>query len=151
MTEEISRLVANYLWHQMEPPTPVKYLSVTAHPLIPVDQDGTAASGTEEIRRAYLTYCAACHGSAGQGDGYNARYLSVKPTAHANASYLATRPDDTLYDGIHAGGYVLNKSHLMPPWGAMLSPKQIRELVRYLRTLCQCEGPAWSRDGARTP
>jgi len=150
LTGETARLIADFLWHQTEPPPPAKYLSVVDHALIPL-ADTSVVSAGKEVRGAYLNYCAACHGSTGQGDGYNARYLPVKPTAHANATHLSTRPDDTLYDGIHAGGYVLNKSHLMPPWGATLSPKQIRELVGYLRTLCQCEGPAWSRDGAQQP
>jgi hypothetical protein len=75
----------------------------------------------------------------------------VKPTAHANASYLAMRPNDTLYDGIHSGGYILNKSHLMPPWGETFQPWEIQQLVGFLRTLCQCQGPPWSLDGAKQP
>lgn len=151
MSEETSRLLADYVLQQAAPLLPARYLSAVEHDLIPMDVGSAAAPGASEIRRTYLTYCAACHGSDGQGNGFNARYLPVKPTAHADAKYLATRPDDTLYDGIHAGGYVLNKSHFMPPWGQTLSPKQIRELVGYLRTLCQCQGPAWSRDNARRP
>jgi mono/diheme cytochrome c family protein len=150
LTGETARLIADFLWHQTEPPSPAKYLSAVDHALIPAADTNVVSAG-KEVRGTYLNHCAACHGSTGQGDGYNARYLHEKPTAHAAASYLRTRPDDTLYDGIHAGGHVLSKSHLMPPWGATLSPKQIRELVGYLRTLCQCEGPAWSRDGAQQP
>jgi len=53
---------------------------------------------------------------------------------------MATRPDDTLYDGVHSGGYILNKSHFMPPWGESLSGEQIKGLVGYMRTLCHCSG-----------
>ncbi len=61
---------------------------------------------------------------------------------------MATRPDDTLFDGIAVGGYILDKSHRMPGFGELLTSGQIRGLVRHLRTLCRCEGPAWSRDGS---
>ena len=62
---------------------------------------------------------------------------------------MSPRPDDTLYDGIHAGGWILGKSHRMPGFGASLDDDQIRSLVAYIRTLCDCQGPAWSRDGRR--
>jgi mono/diheme cytochrome c family protein len=148
LTDESTRLIASYLLLQTNSPAPLQYLSATEHPLLPL---GDTNSGAGNIRHIYLTHCAGCHGANGQGDGYNARFLPIKPTAHANAPYLSTRPDDTLYDGIHSGGYILNKSHLMPLWGETLEPRRIQELVAYLRTLCQCEGPAWSLDGAKQP
>ena len=62
---------------------------------------------------------------------------------------MSARPDDTLFDGSHAGGRILNKSHFMPAWGTTLSAAEIRELVTYIRTLCRCQGPEWSRDDAK--
>jgi len=59
---------------------------------------------------------------------------------------MSQRPDDTLFDGIFSGGYILNRSHLMPPWGQTLSFEEIKTLVNYMRELCQCQGPEWSRD-----
>lgn len=106
----------------------------------PSDESATAA--------LYRRDCAPCHGVAGDGNGFNAPRLSVKPTAHGDAAYLATRADDTLYDGIASGGAILGKSHLMPPWGETLSAEQIAGLVGHLRALCDCEGPAWSRRDA---
>lgn len=96
----------------------------------------------------YATYCAACHGADGNGDGPNASYLPVPPTRHADSASMARRSDAALYDAIAAGGYVMNRSHRMPPFGATLTPAEIRALVRQLRALCRCEGPEWSRDGA---
>lgn len=97
----------------------------------------------------YARYCAACHGAKGEGDGPNARYLPVKPTVHADSAYLSHRPDDTLFDGIYGGGHILNRSNLMPAFGATLTREQIWSLVGYLRELCRCQGPSWSRDGRR--
>jgi len=117
-----------------------------------VDPPSVAAPGrldaVSDGAALYQRVCAACHGSEGRGDGPNAANLTTRPTAHADSAYLSTRPDDTLFDGIFAGGYILNRSHLMPGWGETLSRNQLWGLVRYLRALCRCTGPAWSRDGA---
>ncbi len=95
----------------------------------------------------YLSRCAPCHGVDGSGEGFNAPFMPVPPAAHADSAAMSLRPDDTLYDGIHAGGWILGKSHRMPAFGKSLDNGQIRSLVAYIRTLCRCEGPAWSRDG----
>ena len=60
---------------------------------------------------------------------------------------MSERPDDTLYDGIAGGGYILDKSPLMPAFSQLLSREQIRALVGHIRTLCACEQPAWARSG----
>ena len=62
---------------------------------------------------------------------------------------MSRRSDDRLFDAIYAGGYPLGRSVTMPPYGATLTRSEIWALVRYLRELCQCVGPAWSRDGDR--
>ena len=105
------------------------------------------ASGAADGAALYARYCAHCHGQAGDGDGFNAGFLAVRPTVHADSATMSARPDDTLFDGIHAGGAVLDRDHRMPDYGATLSPAQIRAVVRYIRELCGCEGPPWSRGG----
>ena len=95
----------------------------------------------------YARHCAACHGSSGMGDGWNAANLPAAPTAHADPALMTERTDDTLYDAIHAGGYVLDRSARMPAFGEMLDPEQIRALVAHIRTLCACEQPTWARGG----
>ncbi len=93
----------------------------------------------------YGRWCASCHGVAGGGDGPNAARLPVPPARHADARTTALRSDDALFDTIHSGGAVMNRSARMPAFGGTLSDGQIRGLVRYVRTLCRCDGPAWSR------
>jgi mono/diheme cytochrome c family protein len=94
----------------------------------------------------YAKFCSPCHGVGGEGNGYNAPFLPVRPTAHADKRYMSRRSDDALFDAIYAGGYIMNRSNRMPPFGQTLAREQIWSLVRYLRTLCRCEGPIWSRD-----
>jgi len=109
----------------------------------------TPADSASEGRTLYIRHCAACHGTQGRGDGWNAPNLPVPPTAHADAAFMSVRPDDTLYDGIFAGAWVLDGSPRMPAFGELLTPGEIRSLVAYIRTLCACQGPAWSRDSRR--
>lgn len=115
----------------------------------PPTSDSLRLADLRDPAALYARSCAPCHGVQGGGDGFNAPNLPVEPTVHADSAYLSTRPDDTLFDGIAGGGYILNRSHRMPAFGEMLSREQIRGLVGYLRGLCRCEGPAWSRDGRR--
>jgi mono/diheme cytochrome c family protein len=115
-----------------------------------IPEGGSMAPEDESDGAAlYGLYCGHCHGAAGRGDGYDARFLPVLPTVHADSAYMSTRPDDTLFDGIHAGGAILNRSHRMPAFGETLTRSEIRSLVAHIRELCRCSGPPWSRDGVR--
>ena len=117
-----------------------EYLSPLAHTLAPKRVGGSGEA-------QYGRYCAMCHGESGDGRGFNAQYMTPRPTAHTDGSLMSKRPDDTLFDGIHVGGFVLNKSHRMPGWGASLQAADIRALVGHIRQLCKCEQPGWAGDG----
>lgn len=103
-------------------------------------------SPVPDPRSLYLRLCSGCHGPSGAGDGPNARYLPVKPAAHRDAAAMGKRPDDSLYDAIAGGGGIMGKSPRMPAFAGTLTPAEIRSLVGYIRTLCACAAPAWSRD-----
>ncbi|MDE2804014.1 MAG: c-type cytochrome [Gemmatimonadota bacterium] len=128
---------------------------VPGMPALPDTATGPKATAAVEAamprtgEALYLSRCAPCHGVDGSGDGFNAPFMPVPPVAHADSAAMSLRPDDTLYDGIHSGGWILGKSHRMPAFGKSLDNGQIRSLVAYIRTLCNCQGPAWSRDGRR--
>ena len=143
MPQKVVDLVANFLMQQ-------EIASVESSYLSPTDNPVHFYEGQEKGEGLYLKYCVSCHGIRGNGDGYNAKYLPKSPTDHSNKVYMSTRPDDTLFDGIYAGGYILNKSHRMPSWGHTLEYEEIRHLVAYIRQLCECEGPEWSWDNQYT-
>lgn len=129
-------LVASYLAGREDP---------GASPADPAPQPAAVALATvTDGRTLYQELCAACHGRLGEGDGYNAVNLPVRPTAHADSAYMSTLPDDVLFDAVYAGAYTLNKSNLMPAWGETLSAAQIRSLIRYIRQLCHCRQPIWA-------
>ncbi len=138
--EKTLELIANYLL-QREPSG--------GTPPAQLPRPGVIAEDETDGETLYRHYCANCHGTEGAADGPNAQYLSVQPVSHDDAAYMSKRPDDSLFDAIYSGGYVMNRSQLMPPYGQTLSREQIWSLVRYLRELCDCQGPAWSRDSKR--
>jgi mono/diheme cytochrome c family protein len=138
MPAETEQLIASYLATRESSAVPPGYLSLAQHAVL----SPSYGSSAPEL---YARSCSHCHGESGKGDGWNARYLPVRPTAHADKGYMSTRADGTLFDGIHAGGRILNRSNRMPPFGEMLTRDQLWALVDHIRTLCACEGPDWSR------
>ncbi len=140
LAPSVLELIANYLLGREPTAGTLTYLSLIDNP---VSRPEAADNG----QALYGRFCAHCHGSSGRANGFNARYLPTSPTAHADSAYMSTRPDATLYDAIHSGGYVVSRSNRMPAFGQTLSREQIWRLVRRIRELCACEGPAWSRDG----
>jgi cytochrome c oxidase cbb3-type subunit 3 len=93
-----------------------------------------------EAEALYKTYCVQCHGMAGKGNGINVRDMSVQPRDHTDAQGMGGLSDERLFKAIKEGGPAVTKSVLMPPWGGVLSDAEIHSLVRYLRTLCGCQG-----------
>ena len=112
--------------------------------------DAPAAQREDRSTAAlYARFCAGCHGVNGGGDGPNAKSLPVPPAIHRSAQQMSLRSDDALFDAISGGGAIMNRSPRMPAFGLVLAPTEIRSLVRHIRELCKCQGPAWSTDGSR--
>lgn len=94
-------------------------------------------------RKLYGAHCASCHGVDGNGNGFNAQYLDPKPSALSGHG-MSKMSDDSLFDMIHGGGYIFDKSPAMPPWGSILSDEEIKSLVDYLREISKTKAPKWS-------
>lgn len=143
MHDNLRKQLIGYLTHNRDTTTRKNYLSLIDHPIVLPNENLDAES-------IYLSKCASCHGVKGNGDGFNAAFLPTPPTNHADSKHMSSRPDDTLFDGVYAGGYILNKSHTMPPWGNALTSIEIQGLVKYMRELCDCKPPKWSTDNLVT-
>ncbi|MGH7694081.1 MAG: c-type cytochrome [Gemmatimonadaceae bacterium] len=112
--------------------------------------DATPAQHEDRSAAAlYSRFCAGCHGANGGGDGPNAKSLPVTPAVHRSGERMSLRSDDALFDAISGGGAIMNRSPRMPAFSLVLAPAEIRSLVRHIRELCKCQGPAWSTDGSR--
>lgn len=127
-------LIANYLARGASPEP------------VPPSQVQANRSQFPDSRSLYVNWCAGCHGPTGGGDGPNARYLPVAAAVHRDPVAMGKRPDDSLYDAIAGGGAIMGRSARMPAFAGTLTPAEIRQLVAYIRTLCACSGPTWSRD-----
>ncbi|MBI4429034.1 MAG: c-type cytochrome [Ignavibacteriales bacterium] len=142
MGETTSQLLVSYFVSRENVSDTTRYLSLTNFQLIPHSEGS-------EPSQLYARFCSACHGEEGRSDGFNARFLPTKPSSLSSKSLMSPRADDTIFDGIHNGGAILGKSPRMPMFGETLSREQIWMLVKYIRQMCKCEGPTWSRAGVK--
>jgi mono/diheme cytochrome c family protein len=86
-------------------------------------------------RETYRHYCLTCHGDTGAGDGFNAFNLDPHPRDLSDPAFERRKTDADLVDVIRRGGSGVGLSALMPPWGHTLSPRQIQDVVLYVRFL----------------
>lgn len=100
------------------------------------------AGRTASAEENYRLYCVQCHGTLGNGQGINQTGggLAVSPRDHTDAEGMSKLSDEELRLAITEGGDAVQKSELMPPWGKLISAREIDELVRHLRALCKCRG-----------
>ena len=104
--------------------------------------DAEAEEGLSLIegKRVYMHYCASCHGTKGNGKGFNTKNLDPRPANHTDSELMSRRSDKDLSEAVSGGGTMVGKATLMPPWGEVFSETQIGSLVMYMRELCSCTG-----------
>jgi cytochrome c oxidase cbb3-type subunit III len=83
----------------------------------------------------YAYYCAPCHGKTGEGDGFNSFQLTTPPAKHADATLMNALSDADMELVIKRGGPALGRSLQMPPWGGVLTDRQVANLVAFIRVL----------------
>jgi mono/diheme cytochrome c family protein len=84
-------------------------------------------------QRLYLTYCAVCHAADGRGS-WRATLFLMRPPNLADPRTVAGLSDDYLFALFKDGGATIGKPG-MPAFGYSLTDDQLRELVRFVRTL----------------
>jgi cytochrome c oxidase cbb3-type subunit 3 len=94
-------------------------------------QDLAAAKDT------YKTLCVKCHGPSGKGDGPAGATLATKPGDLSDCVRMAKVSDDVLFKIIKEGGPSANLSKEMAPFKDGLEDNEIKDMVAYVRTLCQ--------------
>ncbi len=83
----------------------------------------------KEGKALYHRYCVSCHGRKGYGEGPASDYLSVSPL-NFHSDTAAKMNETELFKRITHGKL---KSG-MPAWKTKLSPRQRRQIVRYLQS-----------------
>ena len=96
-----------------------------------------AQGNAEKGKALFAQNCAACHGTAGKGDGAAAAALNPKPGDLADKAYMRALKDEYLVDIIKKGGAAAGKSAVMPPWGAAMKDDQIRDVITFVRSLAK--------------
>ena len=90
-------------------------------------------------RRLFVSYCTACHGPQGGGDGIMADSLwarnHIRPRNLTDSVYFAKKSDQDLYTVIALGGGHMGKSAYMPAWTVSLTPAQIKDALSYVRAI----------------
>ena len=104
---------------------------------VPAEYSGRTspiAADTTSLARgqtAYQTYCIACHGEQGMGDGVAGQTLDPKPAPIAQSSQMM--PDDYLFWRVSEGG--AHFSTAMPAWAVALDEQTRWDLINYMRSL----------------
>lgn len=104
----------------------------------PADKAAKKAAAKVDLaagKKVFETYCVACHGATGKGDGAAAAALNPKPRNFADAAYMNTRTDEQLRKIVSEGGAANGMSPLMAGWASSLKPHEIDNVVGYVRTL----------------
>jgi mono/diheme cytochrome c family protein len=83
--------------------------------------------------RIYYALCVSCHGVSGQGS-WRARLFLARPGDLSDPVRLRASSDQYLFDLVRNGGAPIGRPG-MPGFGAALTDEQIREVVRYVRSL----------------
>ncbi len=93
-------------------------------------------------RQVFTHYCQTCHGESGAGDGFNAFNLDPHPRDLSDPDFQKKKSDADLRDAVARGGAGVGLSPLMPPWGRTLSPREVDEVLLYVRSLKRSPGDA---------
>jgi cytochrome c553 len=92
---------------------------------------GDAAKGAE----VFKTFCVACHGPEGKGDGPAGAALNPKPANFGDPERASKADDEYVYKMVSEGGQANGKSPLMTAWKGALTDVQIRDVAAHVRTL----------------
>ena len=87
---------------------------------------GVAGACAQDAADLYKTKCQACHGADGKGDTPAGKKLGVKDF---HSPEVAKMSDQELF------AITKNGKDKMPPYDKKLTDEQIKELIKYIRSL----------------
>ena len=84
----------------------------------------------------YNTFCQACHGSRGDGQGPAAKNLvGVEPRDFTSKDFVIEGREEEIYETIFKGAEkAFHGSSYMPEWSTTLSRQQVQDVIEYLKT-----------------
>ncbi|MFL2931612.1 MAG: c-type cytochrome [bacterium] len=101
---------------------------------------GYTEDNFEETREIFNWHCSQCHGSLGNGKGVNNNSrLPVSPRNLTDGKDMSQFSNADMIRTITKGGPSNDLSPIMPSWGNTISEKEIKNLVLFIRHLCDCK------------
>lgn len=98
--------------------------------VLKIDEPGVVDAGDPERGKVvYDQTCVACHGPEGHGDGILAELIGVEAADLSGEALADLTPGDIEGFVTDGGGY------LMPAWKGILTPKEIRDVAVYAKSL----------------
>jgi mono/diheme cytochrome c family protein len=92
-------------------------------------------------RRIYEKDCQLCHGKDGRADTEVAKFLRPPPRNLADPIEMARVDDGRMYSAIKLG----RRGTGMAGWGELLSPAEMIDVIRYVRSLVQPLAPGMTQ------
>lgn len=110
---------------------------------LPGDVDHEAMGDPENGRVMFQSFCSACHGVSGKGDGPLAKVLVPKPadlTSHMGHRHsVGLSRHDYLFKVITGGGASVGKSPAMPKWEGQLKTEEVCDVIKYLQAFSDAD------------
>lgn len=97
--------------------------------IIPLDYD--QAQG----KQIFYQQCVWCHSDTTPAGPSNRSNVTPSPPLMNDGAVLNQESDVSLEKAIVGGGSAVGKSPMMPPYGASLTPEEIRDLIAYIRAI----------------
>ncbi len=88
-------------------------------------------------QRIFYQHCVWCHADATPAGPSNRSNLTPVPPLLNDGATLNAESDEYMQNIITLGGSAMGKSAMMPPYGRMLSPEEIRSVIAFTRAIAQ--------------
>jgi mono/diheme cytochrome c family protein len=86
-------------------------------------------------KRVFYQQCVWCHADATPAGPSNRSNLTPVPPLLNDGATLNGETDEYMQNIITLGGSALGKSAMMPPYGRMLTPEEIRSVIAFTRAI----------------
>lgn len=100
-------------------------------------------------KRIFYAQCVWCHADSTPAGPSNRSNLTPVPPLLNDGSVLNSESDEFMQNIITLGGSAMGKSPMMPPYGRVLTPEEIRSVISFTRAIAQPPYQSSGRPGSQ--